>query len=251
MKSIIDLTNKKIIVTGASSGIGRATSVLLSQVGASVVLVGRNEGRLKETLDLMEDNHKHEYFVCDLSQLDGINQLIQSAVEYDGVKLDGLVHSAGITGPVPIQAISVKHIQDIMNINYCAFIFLVQQFIKKKYSNDGSSIVGISSTGAHYATKCLTVYAGSKLAVEAAVTTLAIELAPRSIRINTVIPGLTDTPMMKAGLSLIADVNADLIMTQLLPVVKPEDVSNMIAFLLSDASSSITGRHHFVDGGII
>ena len=244
MKNIIDLSGKKILVTGASSGIGRSASILLSQVGASVVLAGRNENRLKEALSNMEDPGKHRYYICDLSQLESIPDLIQYAIGYDGRKLDGLVHSAGIAEPVPIQAINNRNIQNVMNVNYYAFLFLVKEYIKKR-NNNGGSIVGISSTIAHYPSKCMALYAGSKSALEGAISTLSKELAPKGIRINSVVPGDTDTPMKHAALAL----NPDLIYNQLLPTASPEDIANAILFLLSSASSFVTGRHYYVDGG--
>ena len=243
MVNIVDLTNKKILVTGASSGIGRATCILLSKVGASVVLVGRDEGRLKDTLNDMDDDQKHKYFISDLSESDTIPQLIQNAVGYDGKKLDGLVHSAGIAEPVPIQVINIKSILAVMKINYYAFLFLVKEYAKKK-NNDGGSIVGLSSANTHFPSKCMTLYAGSKMALEGSITTLAQELAPKNIRINSVVPGDTDTPMKQAALKL----NPELVYSQLLPTAKPEDIANIIVFLLSNASSYVTGRHYFADG---
>ena len=247
MKNIIDLTGKKILVTGASSGIGRSTSILLSQIGASVVLVSRNEAQLTETLKHMDDNGNHKCIASDLSQMEKLPILMKEAFSYDNIKLDGLVHCAGIGIGSPLMSLSMGIIDKIMNINYFSFLILTREFIKKQYNN-GGSIVGISSIGAHKSQKCLSVYAGSKMALEGAVSTLSLELTPKNIRINTVVAGATDTPMMRN----VGDINNYInSLVNLYPLAKPIDISYAIAFLLSEASSTITGKHYYVNGGFL
>ena len=247
MKNIIDLTGKKILVTGASSGIGRSTSILLSQIGASVVLVSRNEDNLAETLSLMDNNSNHKCLACDLSYMEKIPALMKDAFSYNNIKLDGFVHCAGIGIGSPLMSLNIGMIDKIMNINYYSFLILTREFIKKQYNN-GGSIVGISSIGAHKPQKCLSVYAGSKMALEGAVSTLSLELSPKGIRINTVVAGATDTPMM----NYVGDLNPQIKSLKLNhPMAKPSDVANAIAFLLSDASPTITGKHLYVNGGFL
>lgn len=243
---LVDLNNRKILVTGASSGIGREVSILLSKLGASVVLCGRNQDRLCETIRLMENPEKHRSYSFDISNNQKCEEIFQDVV-LDGRKLKGLVHCAGIARAVPLRVMKYKDILEMFETNYMSFMKLAQLYAKKKYS-DGGSIVAVSAANAHYPQKCMSIYAASKAALEASVKSLAIELTAQNIRINCVIPGAIDTSMMskmsESERKLVGD-------KQLLGVGKPEDVANMIAFLLSDASSFVTGRSMYVDGGLL
>ena len=243
---LVDLNNRKILVTGASSGIGREVSILLSKLGASVVLCGRNQDRLCETISLMENPEKHRSYSFDISNNQECEEIFQDVV-LDGSKLNGLVHCAGIARAVPLRVMKYKDILEMFETNYMSFMKLTQLYAKKKYS-DGGSIVAVSAANAHYPQKCMSIYAASKAALEASVKSLAIELTAQNIRINCVIPGAINTSMMsemsESERKLVGD-------KQLLGVGKPEDVANMIAFLLSDASSFVTGRSMYVDGGLL
>lgn len=242
----MDLCNRKILITGASSGIGRATAILASKSGADVVICGRNEQVLEETQNEMDCPQKHIRIVFDVREFDKYNEVFQTAVS-DGTKLDGLVHCAGVAPSIPLRMMKQSVINEVMNINFTSFMCMAGMYSKKKFSN-GGSIVAISSANSHYPQKCMSVYAASKYALEAAVKTISLELVPQGIRANCVIPGAIRTPMMD-GIS--GDTIDKIEEKQLMGVGKPEDVANMIIFLLSDASSFITGRSMFVDGGLL
>lgn len=241
---MMNLQQKKILVTGASSGIGRATAVLLSQLGASVIICGRDEKRLQETLEMM-DGTSHGVISFDVKDFSSYGEVFEKAVATDGAQLDGFVHCAGVAVPTPARVLSLDVVHDIMDVNYVSFMMLVQQYIKKKYSN-GGSIVAVSAVNAHYPQKCMSVYAGSKSALEASVKTLALELADKATRINCVVPGGVNTPMSQHGFE---GTKEYLRQKSLLGMAEPIDIANMIAFLLSDMSGKITGRAMYVDCG--
>lgn len=240
-----DLTGKKILITGGSSGIGRAAAFACAKAGAQVVLLGRNKERLEKVIKGLEGSG-HCYWVFDLNSDSDYDILFQNIVMIVG-KLDGMVHSAGIPGVIPLKVLSKNKMNEVMNVNYFSFIELVKQFSKKKYSN-GGSIVGVSSVVVERGEACQTIYSASKAAMEASVKCLAIELVSKNIRINTVMPGMIRTEMMDKvieGGSREDKLGAG----SVLGIGKPEEVANAILFLLSDLSSHTTGRNIYVDGG--
>lgn len=249
MKNIIDLTDKKILVTGASSGIGRATAVLLSEVGARVVLAARREEGIKETLSLMKERELHHYYAIDLTRFEQIGSMIADSVNRDEKKFDGLVHCAGIAPNYPIQTLSYEKLDTLMRVHCYAYIELIKQLSKRKYRAQTSSMVGISSVAAVRGKKSQAAYATAKGAMDSATVVLATELAGRGIRVNTIRPGWVKTSMAKAH-CINQDIQIEeLDKVQLLGIAEPEDIANMAAFLLSPASQKITGQHVMVDGG--
>lgn len=250
MKQIISLAEKKIMVTGASSGMGRATAILLSQIGAKVVLVGRNESKLHETIAGMEEPEKHICFSQDLSVLEEIEPLVKQAVRQDGVKLNGLVHCAGAAHTVPLPLMNYEKQDADMRLNYYAFIELIKHISKRKYCGESCSFVGISSVAAFRGEKCQTIYSATKAAMDAAVITLSKELADKGMRINSIRPGSIRTDMLKKFAEQIGLESVDVLNErQRFGLGKPEDVANLAAFLLSPAAGFITGQNIAIDGG--
>ncbi len=248
MLNPMDLTGKRILVTGASSGIGRACAILAGRLGASVVLVARDEQRLKETLAEMPTG-EHTSISFDLKDLDHCEELfVRCASEK---KLNGIVHAAGIGPAMPIQSVSLAAMQDVMSINYFAFMELVKWFSKKKYSS-GGSIVGVSSVAGSVGWPGVSLYGGSKGAMDSSVRSLALELAPKKIRVNSVVPSNIHTPMLDGMLSVAGDEAVRQVLAkQPLGIGEPEDVAHAVAFLLSDAAKFITGTQLVVDGGYL
>ena len=237
------LTGRKVLVTGASSGIGQATAIYLSQLNAICVLTGRDEKRLNETLEKLSGKG-HSALSMDLAEEEDLTRLFDFAVA-DGKKLNGLVHSAGASKIIPILLLKRPMLEQEMRINYFAFMELVRLFAKNKYAS-GGSIVGISSIAATQPEKGQTNYTASKAAMIAATQALAIELAPKKIRINTILPGCVQTRM--ADYFEEDELNA-IMKRQLLGMIQPEDVAKMCAFLVSDMSKFSTGRQFYMDGG--
>ena len=165
----------------------------------------------------------------------------------DGIKLDGMVHCAGISGIRPLRSINKNYIDEVMSINYYTFVELTTFYAMKEYNN-GGSVVGISSIAATDGELCQTVYSASKAALDAAVRTLAIELADKNIRVNSVMPGVVNTEMTTElnGCGIDMDSLAE---KSVFGFAQPEQIAAPIAFLLSDMSSFITGRCIYVDGG--
>lgn len=251
MKNIINLTGKKIVVAGASSGMGAETAVLCSELGAKVILIARREDKLQEIMQKLQGDG-HRYYVFDLNNLNGIENLTKEIIKEVG-SVDGLVYSAGIPGTRPLKMLKPAALNEVMNINFSAFAEMVRCVSKKNMFNAGMSIVGISSISSTVGSLGKTAYCSSKAAMDAAARCMAKELAPSGIRVNTVCPGIIETALFQtfqnnAGDSQDAKAKID---RQYLGLGKPIDVANAIAFLLSDASRMITGANVGVDGGML
>jgi NAD(P)-dependent dehydrogenase (short-subunit alcohol dehydrogenase family) len=249
MYNPMDLTGKRILVTGASSGIGRACAVVLAKLGATIIAVARNGERLDETIALLHKG-KHVKVTADLSALDSIGTVFELACA-NGEKLYGLVHAAGIGPAIPIQAMSARAMQEVMTINFFAFMELTKQFIKKKYTT-GGSIIGISSVSGSVGWQGYSLYGASKGALDSAVRSLAIELHLKGFRVNSVVPSNIRTQMY-AALEQInnEETEARILANQPLGIGEPDDVAHAVAFLLSDAAKFITGTNLVVDGGYL
>lgn len=243
----MDLTGKHIMVTGASAGIGREICVLASQLGAKISLVGRNKERLDETLSTMEGTG-HKAFAFDLTQIDGIEGLLKSIVD-EGGKLDGLVNSAGVAIKRPLKMTKPEFVREAFDINFFPFIELVRVAANKRMSNDGASIIGISSVAAAKGGKAQSAYAASKAAIEGALRPMAKELADRRIRVNAIEFGMINTDMYRSFLAT-GGTDEDL-RGQYFGVGETRDAANATCFLLSDAARFITGSIMVVDGGFL
>jgi len=246
----MDLTGRTILVTGGSSGIGRGTAILLSQLGARLLIVGRSHDKLAETLsELAGDDHIAESF--DLGHVEEIPDWLENLAGQSGA-LDGIVHCAGISVLKPLRILTVKTIREVLSINLEAALMLARGFRRRNVCRNGGALVLVSSVAAVRGRPGLSAYAASKGGLLAVTRSLAAELAPDHIRINCVVPGFVETPMYRAfGAGVPEDQLAATVNQHLLGVGRPVDVANAIAFLLGDASRWITGESVVVDGGFL
>ena len=244
MYNPFSLENKTILVTGASSGIGKAIAIECSKMGAKVVVTGRNEQRLQETYGQLEGTHP-AYIVADLSKKEDIETL---AKQIDS--LNGLVNCAGLTIPKPFKFLQDEDIQEVMTINFNAPLLLTQLLVKKKKLQKAASIVFISSiSGIKVSYIGNSIYSASKGAINGFCKGLALELAPQQIRVNTVIPGMVETNIVSGGEVTQEQMEADKQKYPLKRYGKPEEVAYAVVYLLSDASSWVTGSNLLIDGG--
>lgn len=250
MFNLVDLTGKRIIVTGASQGIGRDTAILLSKLGATLILIARNEDKLKDTLANLE-GEGHAYYILDISILTDIELCVNKIISENGA-IDGLVYCAGIGLSRPLNLFKPEIVQRVMTVNFNGFIEFVRCCSKKKNYNVGMRIVGISSIAAFIGDKTHTIYSASKAAMDGAVRCLAKELAEKKIGINTVAPAMINTEMYQAYVSKNgedSDAHKAIIDRQYLGIGETFDVAAGIAFLLSSSSKFITGVCLPIDGG--
>ena len=243
--NIIDLYNNNIIVTGAGSGIGRETSRVLAKQGASVIMIDINEESLAESAALCGE--KCHPMTIDLTDARAVAEAVAQIVKEYG-KLDGLVHCAGISSRKPLNVLSKEGFSRVMDVNFYSFVELVKNCAKKKNINDGASIVVMSSISSIRGYKAKTEYCVSKAAVDAFVRCMALELADRKIRVNSVMAAEVLTPLALKAREMNAAVGAADFTAPLGPS-EPFEVANTIAFLLSDATRTITGTSILIDGG--
>ena len=243
------LTGKHVLITGASSGIGKETALRLSRAGAKVFISGRNSERLSETYDSLEGSD-HEMLVTDLTDERDINALAANVGE-----IDGLVHCAGIVGPTPAKFIRQENIDKLFRINYEVPVLLTGKILMKKKLKDNSSIVFISSVATKSPYFGGALYGSSKAALEAYSQSLALELVNRGIRSNILSPGLVRTKILtdpaKEGNPEIVDESIQKYLQKYpMGIGEPADVANVILFLLADESKWVSGSNILL-GGVI
>ncbi len=251
MNSLVDLSGKRILVVGASTGIGKQTAITLSTLGAEVTLVARNEENLQKAMAELEGDG-HDYFVADVSDVASIEALVKEVVVKDG-PLDGMVYSAGVGTAIPLAQSKPEKVQDAFNVNFFGFFETVRQISRKGRFNPGMRIVGVSSCASLRGDKSKAIYSSSKSAMDSAVRCMAKELAEKEICINTVAPSMTATELYNRYLEKYgedSETNKELLTRQYLGIAQPQDVANAIAFLISPAARFITGITMPVDGGL-
>ena len=248
MFNLVDLTNKHILVTGASSGIGMEIAILVSKLGARVSLVGRKKETLENVLSKLEGNghYLHEFDITNFSELD---HLVSSVVEISGL-IDGFVHSAGIEMTRPLKMLKINHYKDVFDVNTISALEMTRIVTKNGNISNEASIIFISSIVGLLGQAGKTAYSASKGALIAASKCLALELASKGIRVNTILPALVETEMSSKILeSMSEESKINILKMHPLGFGKPIDVANSAAFLLSPASKWITGVEFKIDGG--
>ena len=238
------LEGKTVLVTGAASGIGRATAIQCAEMGAKVILVDLNEKGLQETKELISHNDV-EYKALDLTNLDSLVEMVATLP-----KLDGVASNAGIVLSLLAKFSEPKDMERIFKINTFSHINLVQQLISQKKLNKGASIVFTSSmSGVYCGLAGGSLYGATKSAILGYTKALAIELAPRGIRVNTIHPGMIETPLT-SGTALSKELlEEDARNYPLGRYGKPEEIAYSIVYLLSDATVWMTGSQLLIDGG--
>lgn len=239
------LQDKHILVTGASSGIGKQTAIECTKLGAKLVLTGRNEERLNATLEELV-GEGHSYVVCDFSDSEAIKTL---AAGID--TLDGVVLNAGYTKTAPVQFIKEDDLMGMLQVNTVAPVLLLRDLLKKKKLPKGASVVFTSSiAGVVRSSVGNTMYASTKGALSAFVRVAAKELATKGIRVNAVCPASVDTGILDNGAISKEQLEADMTNYPLQRYGTPQEVAWAIIYLLSPASAWTTGTNMLIDGGI-
>ncbi len=242
------LADRTILVTGASSGLGRAACVVLSQLGARVIAVGRDEQRLTETAEQL-DGSGHLVRPFDLSHVDEIPKWMKSVAADHGA-LQGVVHSAGLHLARPLQMLKPDAVKELLQINVTAALMLAKGLRQRGVFEVPASIVFLSSVMGRVGQAGVSAYCASKGAVDAMTRSLALELAPQGIRVNAVAPGQVESEMADQQKQTLTAEQFDRIKAMHpLGLGRPEDVAHAVAFLLADTSRWITGSTLTVDGG--
>ena len=241
------LEGKTILVTGASSGLGQGIAIQCSKMGAKVIINGRNEQRLQETLSQME-GVDHLVVKADIATQEGLEKVAAAVPE-----LDGYVNSAGIPSLIPLKNISREYMENILNVNTIAPITLSALLVKKKKLLKNSSIVIIGSiNGCCIGNAGSSPYSATKGALQGYVKAAALELAARGTRINLISPGLVPTKMLGMTEEMYTQKQLEEQMIPFYPMKRlgmVDDIANGAVYLLSDASSWVTGQNLVIDGG--
>lgn len=240
------LAGKTVLVTGASSGIGQATAVACSNLGARVVVTARNQGRLQETFGQLNSAVEgHMQLLADLTSQDELEHLLEMLPP-----LDGAVLCAGNSTTLPLQFGSREKFDEMFDINFFAPVELMRLMYKKKVLAKGASVVLLASIGGtHSFMPGNGVYGASKAALNSVMRYAAREFASRRIRVNSICPGMVDTPLIHRGTITEEQLAEDAKRYPLGRYGQPVDIANGAIYLLSDASSWLTGHDLVIDGG--
>lgn len=248
-KTPFSLENRTILITGGSSGIGRACAIAASEMGARVAVLGRNEERLNETVDLLTGNG-HSSYSCDITDSPVLKKTFQSVVTEMG-RLDGMVCCAGMMELLPLRMIQPDDVLNMMQVNVASVIDCVKYFSSKKVAQpEGGSIVLLSSVVANVGQMAQTVYASTKAALLGASKSMATELSSKKIRVNVLQPWVIEkTGMSENWKKTSVSTDSDDLAGKPFGVGEASDVANASIFLLSNASRWITGTSIVIDGG--
>lgn len=239
------LEGKTILVTGASSGIGQATAIECSKMGAEVVVTARNKERLEQTMSMLDGNN-HSMIISDLADIESLNQLVEQMPV-----INGFSYNAGIACIKPVVFYKENDIQTVMQTNAIAAAMLTKACMKKKKLAKGASLVFTSSIEGPFGTgKGNGVYGMSKAALSAFVKTAALELSAKGVRCNTINPGMVKTPLITSGEISEEQLQLDAQKYPLGRYGEPHEIALATIYLLSDAAAWITGTELKIDGGI-
>ena len=248
MNNPFSLKNKAIVITGASSGIGRQCAISCLQMGAKVVLIARNIDRLQETISLLE-GEDHLFYSLDITKFSEIEPVIKDVVNKLG-KISGFIHSAGIEMTKPLKMMKPNDYQNLFNVNVISGFEFAKAITKKKFAEKNLSLVFISSIMGELGQAGKVGYCSSKAAIIGGVKAMALELASKQIRVNAISPAVVETEMSKNLYSNLSEEEQnEITLMHPLGLGKPEDVANACIYLLSDASKWVTGTNLIVDGG--
>lgn len=242
------LEGKTILVTGASSGIGKATALECAKLGANLIITGRDEGRLTETMEALDVSYgqKHKLVVADLLMAEHVEILIEIAS-----KVDGLVLCSGKGLTLPFQFSTREKFDDIFETNFYTPVELMRLLYKEKRLNKGASIVLLVSLGGtEVFSGGNSIYGASKAALNSIMKFCAKEFAPRKVRVNSICPGMVDTPLIHRGTVSEEQLREDMQRYPLKRYGRPEEVAYGVVYLLSDASAWVTGISMILDGGL-
>ena len=238
------LTGKTILVTGASSGIGKETAIQCSKMGAKIIITARNEERLNETLTQLEGDG-HQYIIADLTQKEDLDKMVETVN-----CLEGLVLCAGKGETSPFLYSTRSKFDSIMEVNFFSSVELLRLLVKKKRLSKNSSVVFVSSIGGNYSFNIGNgIYGVSKAAINSMMKFCAKELAAKKIRVNSVNPGMVNTKLIQGGTITEEQHQLDMEKYPLKRYGEPQEIAYGIIYLLSDASSWITGHPLVIDGG--
>ncbi len=243
MDNPFSLVGKTLLITGASSGIGRGIAISCSKMGATVIINGRNKIKLGSTLELLA-NGEHQAISADLTNRNSVMQMVSQLP-----KLDGVVHCAGVGQRILAKQLSEQDVDYVMDANFKGPVMLQQALLENKKINKGASIVFIASIASWSPSLGNSVYSASKGAIISYANCLSLELAPRLIRVNCISPAMVWTDLIQEdGLSE-EKLKEDEIKYPLKRYGQPDDIANLAIYMLSDASTWMTGSNVKISGG--
>ena len=247
---MIDLTGKTIVVSGASSGIGMACAIDASRLGARLIILARDEARLHGTLGMLT-GEGHHAFAQDITDYLSLKDKLTEILVAENCKVHGLIHAAGIDYIMPFALTKPQVFRDLYEVNVIAGLELIKILSKKKYMPDnGASYLLISSVMGKLGDYGRSSYCASKSAISSLVKALSLEYSSSGTRVNSILPGCIDTPMLQRSFSKMTASEIDnIVAAHPLGLGKPEDISALACFLLSDCARWITGSNIIIDGG--
>lgn len=242
------LADRRILVTGSTSGLGKTIALTCARMGAEIICTGRNAERLAQTLAELQalSARPHQGVQADLTQPESRDALMAAVGQ---TALHGVVHSAGISRLSPVRMLTEQHLREVQSINVDAPMLLTQALLKRNLVAADGSMVFIASIAAHIGVPGVAAYSGTKAALLAMVRCLAMEVIKRRIRANCLSPALVETPLLEATATMIGSMEQER-GNYPLGFGKPEDIANAAVFLLSGASRWITGTTLVMDGGL-